>query len=143
MPLPKITGEFRVGAEPDLKFTPSGQAVCNFSIIADQRRQRADGEWETVKSTGWLRVACWGIQAERAANDLSKGSKVFLVGRYSQREYETREGDKRTAIEVDCDAFEVIPERNQAASSTAPQQASAPASDPWGAPSGQSDDPPF
>lgn len=147
MPLPKIVGEFRVGGDPELRFLPSGQAAANFSVIASSNRKKDNGEWETTAETGWLRVNVWGADAERVANDVTKGSKVFLVGRYKQRKFTGRDGDERTAIEIDADAIGVIPERNdaqRASSGGAPASGSSGGGgDPWGAAPPQTDEPPF
>lgn len=110
--LPKMIGEFRVGNDPEFRFTPSGAAVCTISVIADARRQKDNGEWETTAETGWLRCTAWNAMAERVNEEVTKGAKVYLVGRFKQRKY-TIEGDERTSIELDLDAIEVVPDRNQ------------------------------
>lgn len=146
MPLPRIVGEFRVGGDPELRFTPSGQAVCNFSVIASYDRKNDDGSWTTVDETGWLRVNVWGAPAERVANDVTKGAKVFLVGRYKARKYKDREDNEKVSIEIDSDAIDVIPPRTDRATSTpsAPASGSSTGGNPWaGAPAGQGDEPPF
>lgn len=143
MALPKILGEFRVGQDPDFRFTPGGTPVTSLSVIASSSRKKEDGSWETVDETGWLRVNVWGSAAERVANDVSKGAKIYLVGRYKQRKYTGREGEERTSIEVDADAVEVIPDRRDSTPASG-SDAGGQQGDPWaGPPASQNDDPPF
>jgi single-strand DNA-binding protein len=151
MPLPKILGEFRVGADPDLRFTPGGSPVTNFSVIASYDRKQEDGTWKTIDETGWLRVNVWGSAAERVANAVTKGCKVFLVGRYKARKYTDRDGNEKVSIEIDADAVEVIPPRTDTPAPAQPATTAtdnpwggAPtAADPWGTPARQGDEPPF
>lgn len=147
MALPRIMGEFRVGGDPDLRFTPNGRPVAGFSVIADARRKNeSTDEWETTAETGWLRVNVWGAPAERVANEVTKGSKVFLVGRYKARKYTDRDGEERTSHEIDADAIEVI-DRPQRSEGTTSQAAAptGPGDDPWAAPAPapQDDEAPF
>lgn len=88
---------------PDLRFTPSGAAVANFRIASTPRRfDRATGEW-TDGEPLFLTCHLWRDPAENAAESLSKGTRVIVTGRLRQRSYETREGEKRTVLELEVD----------------------------------------
>jgi len=142
MPLPIITGEFRAGGDAELKFTPGGQAVASFSVIASRNKKKDDGTWETTAETGWLRVNVWGMPfAERIANEVVKGSRVHLTGEYQQRTYTSREGVEKISCEIIARSVEVIPDRDQP--QRQPSTGGSSAGDPWGAPAAQTDDPPF
>ncbi|MBK6313422.1 MAG: single-stranded DNA-binding protein [Blastocatellia bacterium] len=88
-----------LGRDPELRYTPSGTAVCDFSMATSERKGRRDsGEGEEI--TTWFRVSLWGKQAELANQYLTKGKLVYIEGRLSQREYTDRDGNKRTSLEV-------------------------------------------
>jgi single-strand DNA-binding protein len=94
-------------ADPELRFTPNGQAVANFTVASTPRyRDQQSGEWKDGDSL-FLRCNVWRQQAENAAESLQRGMRVVVVGRLRQRSYETREGEKRTVYEVEVD--EVAP----------------------------------
>lgn len=86
--------------EPELKFTQSGRAVAAFGLAVN-RRYQVNGEWKD--DTSYFNVTAWGQLAENASASFTKGSRVIVTGRLSWREYTTRDGDKRTAIEVVAD----------------------------------------
>lgn len=86
--------------EPTLRFTPTGRAVANFGIAVGRRYQQ-NGEW--VEQTSFFEVTAWGELGEHVAASIVKGSRVIVVGRLEQREYTTRDGDKRTVVEVVAD----------------------------------------
>lgn len=99
--LPDITVTGTLVADPELKFTPSGTAVVNFTVAANDRRFNKDTQqWEDGGAT-FLRCALWREPAEHAAESLEKGARVLLTGRLKQRSWETDDGDKRYAFEVD------------------------------------------
>jgi single-strand DNA-binding protein len=87
-----------LGADPELRYTPSGKAVTNLRVAVNDRSRGADGEW--VEDTMWIGVEVWEQQAERLAEQLRKGNKVFAEGQLRAREYEARDGQKRTALEL-------------------------------------------
>jgi single-strand DNA-binding protein len=97
MTLPTITATGRLGADPDLSFTPSGKAVAKFRMACDERRKEGD-EWKTIGTT-WLSVDQWGDDAEAAAHNLQKGDLVTVVGLLNVREYE-KDGTKRLSVEI-------------------------------------------
>ena len=91
-----ITG--RLGADPELTFAPSGMAIAKMRVVTD-RRVKDGEEWKSV-DTSWHHVTAFKDAAEGAAEDLRKGDLVIVVGTLKQREYETKEGEKRNVWEV-------------------------------------------
>jgi single-strand DNA-binding protein len=88
--------------EPELRFTPSGQAVASFGVAVNRRWQnRQTQEWEEAVS--FFDVTCWSQLAENAAESVSKGTRVTVTGRLDQRSWETQDGDKRSKVEVVAD----------------------------------------
>ena len=90
-------------ADPELRFTPSGAAVANFTVASTPRTfDRNSGEWRDGDAM-FLNCAVWRQAAENVAESLQKGMRVIVQGRLKSRSYETREGEKRTVFEVDVD----------------------------------------
>jgi len=87
-----------LGRDPEIRYTPQGEAVCNFSVATTERRKDSHGEYED--HTTWFRVTVWRRQAEIANQYLSKGKQVYVEGRLRQAEYVDREGNQRTTLEV-------------------------------------------
>lgn len=95
-----ITGN--VTRDPELRFTPSGQAVANFGVAVNRRWQnRQSQEWE--EQVSFFDVTCWAQLAENVSETLSKGTRVTVTGRLDQRSWETQDGDKRSKIEIVAD----------------------------------------
>jgi len=95
-----ITGN--AGREPELRFTPSGQAVANFGVAVSRRWQnRQTNEWE--EATSWIDVTCWAQLAENVAESVGRGTRVTVTGRLDQRSWETDNGDKRNKVEIVAD----------------------------------------
>jgi single-strand DNA-binding protein len=89
--------------DPELRFTPSGAAVANFRIASTPRSfNRQTNEWEDGEAL-FLSCSVWRQAAENVAESLQKGMRVVVQGRLKQRQYETREGEKRTVVELDVD----------------------------------------
>src|SRR3989440_8984931 len=89
--------------DPELRFTPSGAAVAKFRIASTPRTlDRASGEWKDGEPL-FLACSVWRQAAENVAESLQRGSRVIVSGRLRQRSYETREGEKRTVIELEVD----------------------------------------
>ena len=89
--------------DPELRFTPSGSAVANFTIASTPRTFDAkSNEWKDGE-TLFLRAAIWREAAENVAESLTKGMRVIVSGRLKSRSYETKEGEKRTVIELEVD----------------------------------------
>lgn len=148
--------------EPELRFTPSGAAVCKFRVASTPRTlDRASGEWKDGDAL-FLQCIVWRQMAENAAESLTRGSRVILSGRLKQRSYETREGEKRTVFEVDVDeigpslkyATAKVQKMSRTSSAGSSSTPAAPGDDPWanndpwakaaGPGSGpQDDEPPF
>jgi single-strand DNA-binding protein len=102
---PIITVVGNLTADPDLRFTPSGVAVLDFTVASTPRvYDRESGEWRD-DDTLFLRCSLWRQAAQNAAESLSKGTRVIVQGRLRQRSFETKEGDKRTTVELDVDAI--------------------------------------
>jgi single-strand DNA-binding protein len=89
--------------DPELRFTPSGQAVASFTVASTPRTMdRQTNEWKDG-DTLFLRCSVWRQAAENVAESLHKGFRVIVQGRLKQRSFETREGEKRTVVELDVD----------------------------------------
>ncbi|MEY4365049.1 MAG: single-stranded DNA-binding protein [Actinomycetota bacterium] len=86
--------------DPELRFTTGGRGVASFGLAVSRRYQQ-NGEWQ--EQTSYFNIVAWGQMGENAAATLTKGTRVVVTGRLEQREYTTREGDKRTAIEINAD----------------------------------------
>ena len=165
----QITVVGNLTADPELRFTPSGAAVANFTVASTPRTfDRQSNEWKDGE-TLFLRCSIWREAAESVAESLTKGTRVVVVGRLVQRSYETREGEKRTVVELHVD--EVGPSLRYATAKVTRTQrsgggggggfggggfgggsgssaSSGPVDDPWATPSGgssggYSDEPPF
>lgn len=90
-------------ADPELRFTPSGAPVANFTVASTPRTfDRTTNEWKDGDAM-FLNCAVWRQAAENVAESLTKGMRVIVQGRLRSRSYETREGEKRTVFEVDVD----------------------------------------
>lgn len=90
-------------ADPELRFTPSGAAVTNFTVASTPRTwDKQSGEWRDGDPL-FLRCSLWRQFAENVAESLGRGSRVIVHGRLRQRSFETKEGEKRTVMELDVD----------------------------------------
>ena len=150
--------------DPELRFTPSGAAVASFTVASTPRfLDKHTNEWKDGEAL-FLRCSIWRQAAENVAESLQRGMRVIVQGRLKQRSFETKEGEKRTVVEVEVD--EVGPSLRYATAKVTKAQRSggqggggyssggggggygggAPADDPWAtpAPGGElSDEPPF
>ncbi len=98
-----ITVVGNLTADPELRFTPSGAAVANFTVASTPRiYDRQSGEWKDGEAL-FLRCNIWREAAENVAESLTRGSRVILSGRLKQRSFETKEGEKRTVMEVEVE----------------------------------------
>jgi single-strand DNA-binding protein len=148
-------------ADTELRFTPSGAAVASFTVASTPRTfDRQSGEWKDGEAL-FLRCNIWRQAAENVAESLTRGARVIVNGRLKQRSFETREGEKRTVVELDVD--EIGPSLRYATAKVnkvsrgsgsaggfgSGNGPSAPPDDPWGsAPpagsgGGYADEPPF
>ncbi|MGX7823798.1 single-stranded DNA-binding protein [Actinokineospora sp. 24-640] len=90
-------------ADPELRFTPSGAAVASFTVASTPRTfDKASGEWKDGEAL-FLRCNIWRQAAENVAESLTRGARVIVSGRLKQRSFETREGEKRTVMELEVD----------------------------------------
>jgi single-strand DNA-binding protein len=143
-----ITVVGNLTADPELRFTPSGAAVANFTVASTPRTfDKQSNEWKDGEAM-FLNCSVWRQAAENAAESLTKGMRVIVSGRLKARSYETREGEKRTVFEIEVD--EVGPSLRYASAKVTKTQrsgggfggASSGGDDPWssggnaGAPSG-------
>ncbi len=104
MALCKVMIIGNLGSDPEMRYTPNGRAVTQFNVAVNQStKNQQTGEW--VEETDWFRVSVWGDRAERMAESLRKGNKVFVEGRFRTREFEGRDGQKRTALEITADSI--------------------------------------
>src|SRR3954451_18812211 len=102
-----ITVVGNLTADPELRFTPSGAAVANFTVASTPRTfDRQSNEWKDGEAL-FLNCSVWRQAAENAAESLTRGMRVIVSGRLKARSYETREGEKRTVFEIEVD--EVAP----------------------------------
>ena len=98
-----ITVVGNLTADPELRYTQGGLAVANFTIASTPRTfDRQANEWKDGEAL-FLRASCWRDFAEHVAGSLTKGSRVIATGRLKQRSYDDRDGNKRTAIELEVD----------------------------------------
>ncbi|MDQ5975639.1 MAG: single-strand DNA-binding protein [Actinomycetota bacterium] len=89
--------------DPELRFTPSGAAVASFTVASTPRvLDKATNEWKDGEAL-FMRCSVWRQYAENVAESLTKGMRVVVTGRLKQRSYETREGEKRTVVEMEVD----------------------------------------
>ncbi|MBA3420024.1 MAG: single-stranded DNA-binding protein [Geodermatophilaceae bacterium] len=155
-----ITVVGNITADPELRFTPSGAAVANFTVASTPRTfDKNSNEWKDGDAL-FLRCSIWRQAAENVAESLTRGARVVVTGRLKQRSFETKEGEKRTVVELDVD--EVGPSLKYATakvtkasrgsggfgggSGGSPDSGSGASDDPWNqAPpaGGLSDEPPF
>src|SRR4051812_23695638 len=102
MPDNTVTLVGNVTRDPELRFTPSGQAVATFGLAVNRRWQnRQNNEWE--EQTSFFDVKCWAQMAENVGESLHRGARVIVNGRLEQRSWETENGDKRSKVEVVAD----------------------------------------
>lgn len=98
-----ITVVGNLTSDPELRYTQNGLAVANFTIASTPRNfDRASNDWKDGEAL-FLRASVWREFAEHVAGSLTKGSRVIATGRLKQRSYETKEGEKRTSIELEVD----------------------------------------
>jgi len=140
-----MTIEGRLTADPELRFTPNGKAICSFTVACNDRKKNGD-QWEDGPPT-FFRVTVWEKYGENVAESLVKGDAVLVVGKMSQRDYQNKDGEKRTSYqEVTADQvaptlqWRTIPPGVGKASrgSTTSTPAAESGADQWG-----SDEPPY
>ena len=103
----------RLGRDPETRYTSGGQAVANFSVATDETYKDKAGERQ--KRTEWHKIVVWGKQAEIAQQYLKKGSLIFIEGRIQSREWQDKEGQKRTSFEIVATNFRMLGGRGDGA----------------------------
>jgi single-strand DNA-binding protein len=97
-----ITIVGNITRDPEIRYTPSGQANANFGVAVNRRwMNRQTNEWE--ERTSFFNVVCWREMAENVGESLAKGSRVVVTGRLEQRSWETEQGEKRSVVEIVAD----------------------------------------
>lgn len=127
-----------LGRDPELRYTPQGTAVCDFSMATNERKRDKSGEFQEVAT--WFRITLWRNQAENAAKYLKKGSQVYIEGRLSIEEWTDRDGNSRQTLAVQASDMHFLGGRGEGSSmsesgepefagpaSSEPQSSSAPA----------------
>lgn len=99
----------RLTRDPELRYTPTGVAVCNFRIAVNRPFRNQNGEYDA----DFFNIVCWRKLAEIVAQNITKGRLVAVDGRLQMRFYETSSGDKRTAYEVVADTVRFLESKNQ------------------------------
>lgn len=95
-----------LGKDPELKFTPSGQAVCNFSLATSESFKDKNGEKQS--KTEWHNIVIWGKLAEIANQYLKKGSQVYLEGKITTRSWDDKDGNKKYTTEIVVSSFQFL-----------------------------------
>lgn len=132
----------RLGRDPETRYTSSGQAVCNFTMATDESFKDRAGDRQ--KRTEWHRIVAWGKLAEICQQYLKKGSQIYVEGRIQSRQWDDREGNKRTTTEVVANTMKMLGSRAEAASAAAGDAGEeAPGGDEAPAPEISSEDIPF
>jgi single-strand DNA-binding protein len=106
----------RLGRDPETRYTGGGQAVANFSVATDESYKDRNGERQ--KRTEWHKIVVWGKQAEIAQQYLKKGSLIFIEGRIQSREWQDKEGQKRTSFEIVANNFRMLGGRAEGAAAS-------------------------
>ena len=126
----------RLTAEPELRQTPSGVYLVNFQIAVDRRFKSRDGE----RQADFITIVCWRQQAEFVAKYFHKGDPIGIEGSIQTRNYEDRQGNKRTAVEVVADNVFFVGGRSSSASAVPAPVQNAPAAAPAAYSSGSASD---
>ncbi len=107
----------RLGRDPETRYTSGGQAVCNFTLATDEVFKDRAGERQ--KRTEWHRIVLWSKQAELAQQYLKKGNQVYIEGRIQSRQWDDKEGQKRTTYEIVGTAMRFLGSRSEAVAAAA------------------------
>ncbi len=106
----KITIIGNLGRDPELRYTPQGDAVCDFSVAVNDRKRDKSGEFQDV--TTWFKVTFWRKQAENASKFLTKGRQVYVEGRLQVEEWTDRDGNNRQTLAIQGSELQFIGERS-------------------------------
>lgn len=147
--LPAVHGEFRAGTDPEMRFSPSGMAVCTIRGVASSRKEepKGSGNWVDDK-TAWVSVVGFGKIGEHMVETFQKGDLMVVMGKLEVQEWTDNENNKRITVQVLVDEIgpsirwnHAVPNRDRNTGGGGSTQQSKPADDPWAAP--QDDEPPF
>jgi single-strand DNA-binding protein len=123
-----------LGADPEMRYTPSGTAVANFNIATSEVRKNKEGQKET--QTEWHKIVAFGRLAEICGEYLSKGKQVYVEGRIQNRTWEDRDGNKRYTTEIIINTMQMLGSKEgartdagQGAPQAGPPESDAPAAD--------------
>jgi len=100
-----------LGADPEIKFAPSGTAIANFNLATTEGKKNANGEWEDA--TEWHRIVFFGRQAESCRDYLKKGSRIYMEGRIQTRSWEDQSGQRQYRTEIVGASFLMLDGRAQ------------------------------
>ncbi len=100
-----------LGRDPELRYTPQGTAVCNFSMATNEKRRDKSGEQQDI--TTWFRITLWNRQAENASKYLQKGSPVYIEGRLKLDEWTDRDGKTRQTLDVTATDMQFLGNANK------------------------------
>lgn len=118
----KITIIGNLGRDPELRYTPQGDAVCDFSVAVNSRKRDKAGEWQDF--TTWFKVSLWRRQAENASKYLAKGQKVYIEGRLEVDEWSDRDGKDRYSLVVQGSEMQFLSGRDDESASSSNYAAS-------------------
>ncbi|HEY8731632.1 MAG TPA: single-stranded DNA-binding protein [Candidatus Limnocylindria bacterium] len=104
----KISIIGNVGRDPEMRMTPQGRPVCDFSVAVN-RVSTSGGE--RSEQTDWYRVSCWGKQAETAQQIIQKGQQIYVDGRFSPRTYTNKDNVEKTSLDISCNDFQLLGRR--------------------------------
>lgn len=114
----EITIVGNVGRDPEVRFTAGGKSVTSFSVAVSTGKKNADGSW--TDETDWFRVAAFGDMGERVSEQLRRGSRVLVLGRFKARTWTDKDGAAKTSLEVA--ASKVVPlDKREAGAPAAPE----------------------
>src|SRR5205085_7208789 len=114
----KITIVGYLGRDPEIRYTSDGTPVCSFTVATTERKKDKSGDFQDI--TTWFRITAWRRLAEIANQYLSKGKQVYIEGKLSQSEYQDKDGNTRTTLEVNCSDLQFIGPRGEEGFSSAP-----------------------
>ncbi len=100
----------RIGQDPEMRYTPSGNAVTNFSIATNRKWRNREGKLD--EETTWHDIVCWGKTAEFISEYAGKGSLVFIEGRIQKRSWDDKDGNKRYSVEVVASNVQLLDRRS-------------------------------
>jgi len=108
----------RLGADPEIKYSPAGTAIANFNLATSENRKNPDGDWE--EKTEWHRVVMFGKQAETCKDYLHKGNRIYLEGRLQTRSWDDQGGKKNYMTEVVGNTMMMLDQKGQEGAVDAP-----------------------